>query len=184
MSIFFRCHLFCHVQGLCGLLSMSAKPSTTGGVEAPRAPTQSQGNWTAVSAANARSANPSTTLSTTREEPFGPAESVPPSPRGEQPPETPRAQPILDNGQVARFAIVHQPHHGQGKPSQYIPNINPEIVFWFQPLHTVVELLRPRLSQAFTHLLKFALYPYFLPPDLLFLITQCGSDPHRRLHYI
>ena len=163
---------------------MSAKPSTTGGVEAPIAPTQSQGKWTAASAANARSANPSTTLSTTREEPFGPAESVSPSPRGEQPPETPRAQPILDNGQVARFAIVHQPRHEQGKPSQYIPNINPEIVFWFQPLHTVVEFLRPRLSQAVAHLLKLALYPYFLPRDLLFLITQCGSDPHRQLHYI
>ena len=163
---------------------MSATPCTTGGVETPTAPTQSLGNRVAVSAANARSANPSTTPNTTREEPFGPAESVSPSPRDEQPPETPRAQPVLDNGQVVRFAIVQQPRHGQGKPSKCIPNINSEIVFWFQPLHTIVEFLRPRLSQAFTHLLKLALYPYFLPPDLLFLITQCGSDPHRRLHYI
>ena len=61
-SIFFRCHLFCHVQGLCGVLSMSATPSTTGDVDSPTVLVEFLRNQVAVSAANTRSAIPSTLM--------------------------------------------------------------------------------------------------------------------------
>ena len=62
MSIFFRCHLFCHVHSLCGLLSM-ATPCTAGGVNSPTLLVEFLGNQVAVYAFNTRSAIPSTLIS-------------------------------------------------------------------------------------------------------------------------
>ena len=113
---------------------------------------------------------------TTSEEPATPSAAA------NQPP-TGRIQLVLEQGRVVRFIPISEPHCNHQSARREVPQIDPEIIYWLQPLHTIVEYLAPYLSQTFTHLLKLALYPYLIPPDFLFVITFCGADPHQKLHY-
>ena len=62
-----------------------------------------------------------------------------------------------------RFIPISEPHCNQQPARREVPQIDPEIIYSFQPLNTIVEHLAPCFSETFTHLLKLALYLYLIP---------------------